>query len=264
MKNNNNIHTITTYLLCAACLLWTASARSAEIQTPIEAVFKAVNLQMLSQRIPKNYVMAGLGIRARKANEEMQLSISQFEVQMAELQRFVKDDVARLRLQELAAIWQSAKAGYLAPPDKAQAPAIQERSESLLQAAERLTRAVEQSSGLTNAHLVTLSGQQAMLSQRIAITYALMAWGYEAQYRDAYDRNYDLFGQTLDKLSQYPGNTPPITRAIDDVRLQLSRIQLAGKTGGDQVYVPSLLDRSSEKMLESINQLTGLYSGLAK
>ncbi|MGB0468656.1 MAG: type IV pili methyl-accepting chemotaxis transducer N-terminal domain-containing protein [Pontibacterium sp.] len=256
---NKKIHTMICTLLSTLWLLLVSPLSAAEINSPAEAIYKAADLRMLTQRMLKNYALVGMDIRARKAGKELTLSLKQFETQLSELLNHTTDDNTRNHLNEVSSLWEKLKPGYLTSPSKASAEALRTQSETLLQAADKATLSLRAQANPAIGKWVELSGRQAMLSQRITATYALMAWGYEDQYRESYKTSYQVFSQTLKTLEHNPTNSTSINDALETIRRQFNRIKQPSK---DNVFVPGLVNRSSDKMLKSINQLTQLYANL--
>lgn len=258
--NNKKIHTMIGPMLTLLCFMFAGPAK-ADIASPEEALYKASNVRMLTQRILKNYTLVGQGIRARKAKSELSANIDTFEAQLTELKAYAEDDTSRTNLRAVSTLWEKIKPELTAAPEKNKVEAIREQSEALLQNTAQVIASLNEFSHPTNGFLIDLTGRQAMLSQRIAGTYALMAWGYEEKYRQSYESSYTDFIKTMELIEGVdPTNidVPKSDAALKKIKRQFKRVKPAN---GD-TFVPSLVDRSSEKLLNSINTITSLYAGL--
>lgn len=258
--NNKNILTMIGSLFTLLSLVFAGTAQ-AEITSPEEALYKASNMRMLTQRMLKNYTLIGQGIRARKAQQELGDNIAAFESQLAELQTYVKDDPSRNNLRSVVSIWEQVKPTLKAAPAKAKVEVIRDKNEALLQSTIQTVNSIKEQSQPVNGFLIDLTGRQAMLSQRIAGTYALMAWGYEQEYRQSYQQSYNDFVTTLEMIEGVDPTNVDISKsdtALKKIKRQFKRVKPAN---GD-TFVPGLVDRSSEKLLKTINVAIDLYAGV--
>jgi len=248
---------------CAVFIASFEQAAAREIRTPHEAVYKAINQSMLTQRMLKNYVLIGMGVRARKAQEELSTSINAFDSQIAELLYFARDDLSREHLRNVNKLWKELKPYYLSPPNRSDVQDLRERTEELLRTSDKVVLSFQRQTDFDSAYLAGLSGRQAVLSQRIAALYSLMAWGYEKQYLESYKTSYNQFSDALAFMEASQINTPFINKALYQVKRQFRRFAFSGKRdNGHIAYAPALINHSAEKILERINQVTGLYASL--
>ena len=258
--NNKNILTMIGTLLTLLSLSFAGSAH-AEIASPEEALLKASEIRMYTQRMLKDYALVGQGIRARKAETELQETISAFDSHMSELRSFANDDATRANLSAVNALWEKLKPELTKAPSKNSAENVREQSEALMQSAAQVIDSIITANQPANSKLIRLSGRQAMLSQRIAGTYALMAWGYQDKYRSSYENSYTDFQETMDLMEGIdPVNIDAgkSDAALKKIKRQFKRVKPAK---GD-TFVPGLVNRSSEKLLDSINKASTIFAGL--
>ena len=258
--NNKNILTMIGTLLTLISLSFTGNAH-AEIASPEEALLKAGELRMYTQRLLKDYALVGQGIRARKADADLQETISAFENSINELRSFTNNDTTRTNLGTLTTLWEKVKPVLTSPPSKENAEHLREQSEALRQSAAQVIESLIVATQPLNSRLIQLSGRQAMLSQRLAGTYALMAWGYQDKYRDSYEDSYRDFQETMtlmEGIEPVAIDVDTSDAAIKKIKRQFKRVKPAN---GD-TYVPGLVNRSSEKLLESINNASSIFAGI--
>lgn len=257
--NNKNILTMIGSLLTLLSLSYAATAH-AEIASPEEALLKASEVRMYTQRMLKDYALIGQDIRARKSDTELKATISAFENHISELHNFTNDDTTRTNLSAVTTLWEKLKPELAKAPNKKSAESIHAQSEALMQSSTQVIDSIIAANKPANSKLIQLSGRQAMLSQRIAGTYALMAWGYQDKYRSSYENSYADFQETMNQMDGIdPVNIDAgkSDAALKKIKSQFKRIQPAK---GD-TFVPGLINRSSEKLLNAITEASNVFAG---
>ena len=140
-----------------------------------------------------------------------------------------------------------------------------QRAETLLAQADRLTGALEAASGRRSLQVINLCGRQRMLSQRLAkqaLLIGLLPDDQAAVHAAAATLTIRDFETTLTALEQAPLATEPIRAALAQARGQWQRLleglrRAAG--GADAAAGRHQLTRESEALLDSFEQLTSLY-----
>jgi hypothetical protein len=133
-----------------------------------EAVNRAGQLRMLSQRLVRVFAQRLAKVGVRRAAELQGESLQRARENIARLQVLVPEALRHPALTEVVQAWETLQGtieGRLHTPAVVQADAA---AEVLLQAAERLTRALEVAGGRRVLRVVNLSGRQRMLAQRVA------------------------------------------------------------------------------------------------
>ena len=102
-----------------------------------------------------------------------------------------------------------------------------------------------------------------MLSQRMAKFYLLLAWGVDDPvYRDEFRKAEQEFSHALDELNGSSLNTPEINEVLETVGKQWRFFQLTKIMDADQ-YLPSIVARTTESLLQDMNRITGMYASLS-
>jgi len=138
-----------------------------------EAINRAGQLRMLSQRLVKLHALAALGVDPASAGALHTVSVDRLAQNLVALQQLLSAATFGDLLDATLAAWQALEAelASAAPgPGRpaAQLYALDAAAERLLDAAEKLTTALEAASPIGRMQLVNLAGRQRMLAQRVA------------------------------------------------------------------------------------------------
>ena len=169
------------------CLLILLSGHSyAEITSPEEAINATAHQSMLTQRMFKDYILIGMSVRARKAEQDLKQAMDAFEQAHDDLENYAKTDAYRSALKRIEQQWESVKPLYLSGVSKAQVGDVRDATEVLLEQLNNATTELVEASETTYGGAISTAGYIRMLSQRIAGLYALKAWGFEDKYDEAF------------------------------------------------------------------------------
>ncbi len=226
-----------------------------------EAVNRAGQLRMLSQRVVKALALHQAGVERALAETLLHDSLSRAQANVDHLAAMdLGAELQPLRAATLSS-WQGLQARLdagLAMPDLV---AIDDDAQRLLDDAQRLTDALERDSGRRSLQVVNLSGRQRMLSQRVA-KQALLASLLPDQAAQALAAaalaSVAEFDAALLQLEQSPLASEEIRSTLAVARGQWQRML-------DGVRQSSLRDgrvavaRESEALLQSFERLTSAY-----
>ncbi|HYA65404.1 MAG TPA: type IV pili methyl-accepting chemotaxis transducer N-terminal domain-containing protein [Burkholderiaceae bacterium] len=138
------------------------AARSAE------AINRSGQLRMLSQRLVKLWLLAQCGIEPRSAEALLAASVKRVEQNLATLGELVSMPTLGDLYDAVLAAWQVLRDTLEGAQGPCGPRALDEVAERLLEAAERLTSALEAASPVARMQLVNTAGRQRMLTQRVA------------------------------------------------------------------------------------------------
>lgn len=216
-----------------ATLLCAVSTGLARSQTAPKAgiavtVATAARLRMLSQRSTKAYLMLGQGIAVDEARLILQASVEQFELHLASLKTSPPlPDIAEA-MAKIEAVWAPCKALLVSPPSPTGADTLYDVSETLQQAAHRLTLAFEHTSDAPIDHLISIAGRQRMLSQRMAKFYFYRTWGlYDAPADMELHLSRAHFTAVLTQVERSPLATGATKDAVASIRREWEPYQQA-------------------------------------
>lgn len=236
-------------------------ATCALAETPRQASLNAVNrageLRMLSQRIIKAFAQIGLNVQSRAAESMLDESARRFEDNLKFLEAL--PTAPRPLVDEVRIRWRYFKPGLGATPSLGTAQRLDELGRPLLQATERLTRQLQYASGSEDGAWVNLAGRQRMLSQRLTKAYLLISWGDTSPTsRDELDMSLRDFSLTLEKLMARSDLSPDMVRERDVLARQWAWMKTAVATEGATHYRLIVVD-ASEEILAVADRLTRLF-----
>ena len=255
-------HVVFAFMLGILVTAWAAAADSA---ADVSAVNAAGEQRMLSQRIIKAYSQVGLNVMPSVAMTQMGESAARFQANLATLKPVVAGAPEMQRAyDELVARWESFRSAMSKAVTRETALALSHEGEKLLAAAERLTKAIENSGERASNSLVNLAGRQRMLSQRLAKAYMLSSWGVDSSsMRAEMDAASQEFSSALDALRARPENTSEIRAELEEVALQWEWLHAAIAVEGAVSY-RLVVAESADSILAATDRVTGLYQQLGR
>ncbi len=133
-----------------------------------EAVNRAGQLRMLSQRLVKLYAMACAGISPQETAGLFADSVGQIESILDILGRTLSQPTFGDLLAAVSGPWARLRAVLLAGRQASRLHEVDGLAEELLEQSERLTANLEVAAFATALHAINVAGRQRMLSQRLA------------------------------------------------------------------------------------------------
>jgi hypothetical protein len=145
------------------------------------------------------------------------------------------------------------------PPSKTSLASISAQADKMLLAANRATESLEASARQPAARLVNLAGRQRMLSQRLAKNYFLIAAGLDSKpLRKELSEDKDAFTKAMALFKSTPLSTPAIHNELSLGQNQWLFFESSLRNKPDD-YGLQTVATTSERLLEVMNNLTGLY-----
>ena len=219
-----------------------------------EAVNRAGQLRMLSQRLLALAVMRLLRVQGARARTAQALARAQDNVDF--LAAFGLEGTPASALAETARTWERlrtalAPAGQLSHFNSTSLLAADARAEDLLQAAEALTESLEELGGRRALGVVNLCGRQRMRSQRVAKEALLATMAPEAGRSARLQLLLAEFERALDEIEAAPLSSPEIAAALAASR-ESWLVLLRALRGADA----AALAHASEELLQHLDRLT--------
>jgi AmiR/NasT family two-component response regulator len=226
-----------------------------------EAVNRAGQLRMLSQRIVKLYAFMCAGVTPDATAALCRQSLEQIETNLAILGRTLSKATFGDLLDAVLTPWAPLKAALREVPATDKLVEIDRLAERLLMQAEALTKNLETAGFAAALHVINVSGRQRMLSQRLAkhATIAALVKGPPAAAnREAARATHKTFVEGLAYLNTIPLSTPDIRVLLEAAAGAWSELQVALAKLDDAAAL-SRVAELSETLLTQFDELTNLY-----
>ncbi len=224
-----------------------------------EAVNNSGRQRMLTQRILKSYTLVGMENDIGNPGEDLKQKVELFDTTLEELDKFNTNSEIAKKINSIKGLWSPIKQKLLEKPKFEESATLQNDLDSLLNSCDTLTKLFIKVSGRTSTSIINISGRQRMLSQRLAALYLLKVWGTDdPKFQNKLEETMLEFSEAQKKLELNSSNTKEIRARLATVKKLFKWFEIMGRSTSGR-YVPSLISRSSDKILNEMNIITNLY-----
>ena len=236
-----------------------------------DALNRAGQLRMLSQRLVTLHLLQRAGVQPATQAELLQAAEQRVEANLAVLRKALSKPTYGDLLEQVEAAWSALRAalhpaGSTTGPVQSLVP-LQACAEQLLQSAERLTSSLEGGDAGAPMQVLNLAGRQRMLSQRYAKHALLAALGEPGQAQLSAQPLADTraaFEQALTYLNGIPLSTPDIHSALQAAGVAWLELVAAASAAAQQQGAArqtqlQALATQSETLLQLFEQLSEHY-----
>jgi hypothetical protein len=242
----------------ASTVLAAAPAVPAPQAIPLSrAINRSGRMRALSQRLSKAYVQGSLGVLPDRARDIQSASQQLLTSSLSELGGSNMSNDTRKLLQSLDKDVQGLIDVVAA--GRKDTLEVARTADTVLEGADKLTKAFELQSQQGNARIVNVAGRQRMLSQRAARAYFLMAAGHDTPaIRTQMANARNEFNQGLATLQSAAISTPAIRNELELARTQwlFYENSLSKAANPDSLQTVAT---TSERVFEVMDNLTSLY-----
>lgn len=232
-----------------------------------EAVNRAGQLRMLSQRLVKLHLLRLADVASRQQQALLDESVQRVDDNLAWLGKGLSQPSFGDLLGLLGATWKALKPVLKGKPDAAQVRQLDQFASRLLLDAERLTASLQGAGSVASLQVLNVAGRQRMLSQRFA-QMALMdllgvADGAEERSASMTAVQHD-FERALAYLNGLPLATPDIRTLLDQAATGWQQMLAATPqgqrpAGRDRLARLETVANASEALLVQFENLTSHY-----
>ncbi len=232
----------------------------ASIDSMSDAVNKAGQQRMITQRMLKDYALIGMNNIYGDPKKDLPEMVKLFDSNLNELKGFIKDKSSLESLNELSTLWNPIKKTLQEAPSKDKVVKLQGDLEILLNAANKSTGLITKSSGEASSEIVNMAGKQRMLSQRMASLYMLKVWDIsDLKFEEKLTKAMGEFSKAHEILSNSKLNSDKINTLLEKTGMAFMFFEMTQESNSKR-YVPSLINKSATKILTNMNTVTELYS----
>ncbi len=226
-----------------------------------EAINRAGQLRMLSQRLVKLYALTEAGICKPETAALLADSVSLVDDTLAILVRSLSKATFGDLVEAVASAWQVLKRLLQAPPQASRFEKVDCAAEAVLLRSEHLTDNLEVSGFATALHVINVAGRQRMLSERLAkasILAGAMTGTAAASACDVASGAAEAIADGLDYLGSLPLTNAEISADLAAATATWGDYHVALTRCG----TPEGLERVaelSERLLDQFDRLTTRY-----
>ncbi len=253
--------TISLFILLGLIIFNPANASIDNIN---DAVNKSGKQRMLTQRMLKDYALVGMNNTFGYPDKDLEKQISLFDKTLNDLNHFNKNNNIAQSIIKIKKLWSPIKTKLKQKPTLESAVDLQKSLDRLLESCNDLTILFVKASGKNNLEIISISGRQRMLSQRLSALYMLKVWGVnDSDFIHKLEKTMDEFSKAEKILENFSKNTAEIKDSLQRVKKLFMWFELmANSTSGR--YIPSLISKSSDKINSEMNTVTKLYIQILK
>jgi nitrate/nitrite-specific signal transduction histidine kinase len=255
---SRKIVVLTLMFLLSSSLL--AVRGFAATPTPAELINMAGSQRMISQRMFRNYCLAGVGSRYKDPAKDLDALVARFDEQLALLIKTAPSDAVLQEFSRVDELWQQVRPVLTASPDKEQAVALWEQTNRLLALSHQAVLGLVKAYGGGASEIVNLAGRQRMLSQRMAALYVFNLWqGNLDTFFAEFQKVVEEFRTANNRLLQSGETTPAIRQELIKAGKYFRWFEQAAARKSKHL-TPEIVQRNSDMLLEAMDRITGMYA----
>lgn len=214
--------------------------------------------KILTQQILKEYAFSGMGNTFGNSKESLQKYLNEYEIELVELGKALSDDKAIAYLFEVNKIWEPIKKIFDAPPEKSKVEDLQKKIDKILDRMSKLMRIVLSKSSKEINKIVSISGYQNVIIERMCALYMLKTWGIDdPKFNFKMRESINFFKNSLYKMLNSKQSTPETKIVIEKVMNEFKFFEIMNRS--KTKFIPTLIYDKTDKIHKSIRKITKAY-----
>ncbi len=245
----------------AGLLLLPMQIEAVEINNAAHAVNFSGRHRAFTQRVLKEYAMICLEINYNKPKERLKEGIATFEDLINSLIKYNKDKETAKSLQEGLALWVPVKKLLNEAPSKENAEKLEIAMSKLTENTNKTTALFAKQTGKESGKITNYSGQQRVLSQKMASLYLLKTYGVtNDEFKAKMNETMKWFDKNLKTLMAYEKNSDDINKLLLKEKKAFTFFEMMDKN--TKTFIPTLIYKKSNEIFDAANTATRLYAEL--
>ena len=219
----------------------------------------AVNQQkVLVQQILKEYAFLGMGNDFKDSKNKLQIHLNEYKSALNELEVFLKDKEAKAHLGEAKKIWQSIEKYFAKKPSKENVILLQKHTDKILAKMSALMKNLLRKNPKGKHDIVSISGYQAVIVERMAALYMLKTWGIsDPKFNFKMRESITFFNNSLYKMLESPQTTKSNKKTIQRVMRSFKFFEIMNRS--KTKFIPTLIYAKTKRIHIEINKITQAY-----
>ena len=240
-------------------LIQMVSLYALELANLSNAIEKAREQSVLTQKILANYAMVGMHNSFQNPEETFAKSIQTFEENMEALDAFATSKKAFINSEKVMESWEPVKKALLAQKSREGALKLLTQMDGLLALTRETTEIYTRQTGSMLGKIIDASADIGIHAQRMSMLYLLKAWGEkEARVDKEMKRSIAQFQKSITLLKDARVNTPEIRKVLKEVERAFMYFTVMDTL--DSSAIPTLIYQKSNTILKAANTLAVLYN----
>lgn len=247
-------------IVCALLFSFNVNAQNTDVKAIIN---KAGSQRALSQKMAKDYMLIGLGIRKEESAKELDQIMATFNENLHAIIFFDKSKKAEKAINKVNEIWSDYRVHINETPNKENAVQIIKTSTELMNACNDVVASLIESNSqfAESLKLIGTCGSQRRNAERMTMLYVAKAWGVNYDVSEELNATLKDFETNLDLLIKNKSNTPEIDKILEFHRVEWIFMKKAVDVTAT-VLKPEQLASSTGLVFRDFNTLTSMYEKL--